>query len=86
MRKSIKRSFELLLCFSSFSIHNSSFSFFTPLPAAMKKATKTPRHKVKKNKISLCLCAFVAIIFKVYFAWPQIRLALDPPIFLLIFP
>ncbi len=29
----------------------------------MKIATKTPRHQVKKNKIPLCLCAFVAIIF-----------------------
>jgi len=37
MRESMKKSFELLLSFSSFNIHNSSFSFNYPLAAGGKK-------------------------------------------------
>jgi hypothetical protein len=41
MRKSMKRSFESLLSFSSFSIHNSSFSFTSP--------PWPPEAKIKKS-------------------------------------
>jgi len=40
MRESMKMSIELLLSFSSFSIHNSSFSFTYPLAAGGKEEKK----------------------------------------------
>jgi len=43
MRKNMKRSFELLLSFSSFIIHNSSFSFTYPLAAGGRRVSWNTR-------------------------------------------
>jgi hypothetical protein len=51
MRESMRRSFELLLRFSSFSIHNSSFSFTYP-----------PGRRRQKRCISALLLAILLIV------------------------